>query len=322
MTYPTAASADERRASRFFPRRARMRGLGAALFVAAALMVVAASPTAAKSAISVAGFATVDGGAVVGGKVALYRGRTRTHELRGSWNGARVSSSGAFMLQTGTAMGSLTFEAVLAMTSTPGPCPPGSPPDADFCAARTGGGAVRGLGRVSETYPFFVQEGDCDRSIRDDSSSRGRRQGRAPTCGRTVPGGVRLVVVEPEPRVHNHRRLGYLCRSLGRGRGESSGLSNTERLSRDGHVDRHAECARAGIRCDAAHAQGRRQQDSSGPEGVEARARDLQGHRQRCRRRFGPGVLPAEVGQSLQNRSHLREVLGDGHERERADGKL
>ena len=90
-----------------------MRGLGAALFVAVALMVVAASPTAAKSAISVAGFATVDGGAVVGGKVALYRGRTRTHELRGSWNGARVSSSGAFMLQTGTAMGSLTFEAGL-----------------------------------------------------------------------------------------------------------------------------------------------------------------------------------------------------------------
>jgi hypothetical protein len=60
-------------------------------------------------------------------------------------------------------MGSLTFEAVLAMTSTPGPCPPGSPPDADLCAARTGSGAARGLGGVSETYTFFVQEGDCDR---------------------------------------------------------------------------------------------------------------------------------------------------------------
>ncbi|MEK6274416.1 MAG: HYR domain-containing protein [Actinomycetota bacterium] len=64
--------------------------------------------------------------------------------------------------KTGAAMGSLTFEAVLAMTSTPGPCPPGSPPDADLCAARTGGGAVRGLGGVSETYTFFVKEGDCD----------------------------------------------------------------------------------------------------------------------------------------------------------------
>jgi hypothetical protein len=64
--------------------------------------------------------------------------------------------------KTGAAMGSLTFEAVLGMTSTPGPCPPGSPPDADLCAARTGSGAVRGLGGVSETYTFFVQEGDCD----------------------------------------------------------------------------------------------------------------------------------------------------------------
>ncbi len=65
--------------------------------------------------------------------------------------------------KTGAAMGSLTFEAALAMRSTPGTCPPGSPPDADLCAARTGGGAVRGLGEVSETYTFFVQEGDCDR---------------------------------------------------------------------------------------------------------------------------------------------------------------
>ena len=65
--------------------------------------------------------------------------------------------------KTGATMGSLTFEAVLGMTSRPGPCAPGSPPDADLCAARTGSGAVRGLGEVSETYTFFVQEGDCDR---------------------------------------------------------------------------------------------------------------------------------------------------------------
>jgi len=64
--------------------------------------------------------------------------------------------------KTRAATGSLTFEAALGMTSTPGPCPPGSPPGADFCSARTGGGAVRGLGEVSETYTFFVQEGDCD----------------------------------------------------------------------------------------------------------------------------------------------------------------
>jgi hypothetical protein len=65
--------------------------------------------------------------------------------------------------KTGAAMGSLTSEAVLRMTSRLGPCPPGSPPDADVCAARTGSGAVRGLGEVSEKYTFFVQEGDCDR---------------------------------------------------------------------------------------------------------------------------------------------------------------
>jgi len=64
--------------------------------------------------------------------------------------------------KTGATMGSLTIEAVLAMTSRPGQCPPGSPPAADLCAARRGSGTVRGLGAVSETYTFFVQEGDCD----------------------------------------------------------------------------------------------------------------------------------------------------------------
>ena len=82
--------------------------------------------------------------------------------------------------KTGAAMGSLTFEAALAMRSTPGPCPPGSPPDADLCAARTGGGAVRGLGEVSETYTFFVQEGDCDRvfetTVRLEVAGKGELQ--------------------------------------------------------------------------------------------------------------------------------------------------
>ena len=54
---------------------------------------------------------------------------------------------------------------MLRMTSTLGSCPPGAPPGADLCAARAGLGVVRGLGVVSETYTFFVQEakrdGDC-----------------------------------------------------------------------------------------------------------------------------------------------------------------
>jgi hypothetical protein len=82
--------------------------------------------------------------------------------------------------KTGAAMGSLTFEAVLRMTSRLGPCPPGSPPDADLCAARTGSGAVRGLGEVSETYTFFVQEGDCDRvfetTVRLEVAGKGELQ--------------------------------------------------------------------------------------------------------------------------------------------------
>ena len=82
--------------------------------------------------------------------------------------------------KTGATTGSLTFGAALAMTSTPGPCPPGSPPDADLCAARTGSGAIHGLGRVSETYTFFVQEGDCDRvfetTVRLEVAGKGELQ--------------------------------------------------------------------------------------------------------------------------------------------------
>src|SRR3954447_15039675 len=89
----------------------------------------------------------------------------------------QVASGGA---KTGATTGSLAFGAALAMTSTPGPCPPGSPPDADLCAARTGSGAIHGLGRVSETYTFFVQEGDCDRvfetTVRLEVAGKGELQ--------------------------------------------------------------------------------------------------------------------------------------------------
>jgi HYR domain-containing protein len=82
--------------------------------------------------------------------------------------------------KTGGTMGSLTFEAVLGMTSILGPCPPGSPPDADVCAARNGSGAFRGLGGVSEKYTFFVQEGDCDRvfetTVRLEVAGKGELQ--------------------------------------------------------------------------------------------------------------------------------------------------
>ena len=224
--------------------------------------------------------------------------------------------------KTGAAMGSLTFEAVLRMTSTPGPCPPGSPPDADLCAARTGSGAVRGLGEVSETYTFFVQEGDCDRvfetTVRLEVAGKGELQLAVDRYrGECISSSLNL-----SRAFTITGGSGIYAGASGGGTVSHQAVCHAERLSRDGHVDRHAECAWAGIRRDAAHAQRRRQQDSSGPKGVEARTRHLQGHRQRCRRRFGPGVLPAEVGQSLQNRPHLRQVLSDGHQRERECGTL
>jgi hypothetical protein len=93
---------------------------------------------------------------------------------------AAVTQVASGVANTGAATGSLTFEAALQMTSKLGPCPPGSPPDADVCAARTGSGAVRGLGEVSETYTFFVQEGECDRvfetTVRLEVAGKGELQ--------------------------------------------------------------------------------------------------------------------------------------------------
>ena len=57
--------------------------------------------------------------------------------------------------------GSLTLHGELSMTSTPGSCPPNPPPGASLCAARTGSGIIPGLGRVTETYTFFVDEDSC-----------------------------------------------------------------------------------------------------------------------------------------------------------------
>jgi hypothetical protein len=59
---------------------------------------------------------------------------------------------------SGDSTGSLPLNAVLAMTSTPSTCPENAPPGATLCATRIGDGVVRGLGRVSESYTFFVDE--------------------------------------------------------------------------------------------------------------------------------------------------------------------
>lgn len=55
---------------------------------------------------------------------------------------------------TGLAVGTLNLSADVRFVSTPGSCPPGA--TAGVCAARRGGGLVRGLGNVTETYVLLA----------------------------------------------------------------------------------------------------------------------------------------------------------------------
>ncbi len=53
-------------------------------------------------------------------------------------------------------LGELALQATLSVRSDPAACPPGTPPEADECFSRTGGGVIPGLGMVSEAYMFIV----------------------------------------------------------------------------------------------------------------------------------------------------------------------
>jgi len=70
-----------------------------------------------------------------------------------------VATSGATGGSSDT--GSLALNGALDMTSTPTSCPPGAPPDATLSPVRVGDGLVPGLGRVSESYMFYVTEEAC-----------------------------------------------------------------------------------------------------------------------------------------------------------------
>jgi hypothetical protein len=74
---------------------------------------------------------------------------------------AALAVAAAAPVASSDSTGSLSLNATLAMTSTPGGCPPNAPPGATLCATRTGDGVVPGLGRVTEAYMFFVDEQSC-----------------------------------------------------------------------------------------------------------------------------------------------------------------
>jgi hypothetical protein len=75
-----------------------------------------------------------------------------------------AAGCGWFMVESGPSLSSgqavLSFRAVLATDSSPVACPPQAPAGAD-CRARTGRGAVSGLGSVTATYTWFYAPGDC-----------------------------------------------------------------------------------------------------------------------------------------------------------------
>ena len=54
--------------------------------------------------------------------------------------------------------GSLALQAELSVSGLPIGCPPEAPPEADFCAERSGSGRVPGLGLVMESYRVFFDE--------------------------------------------------------------------------------------------------------------------------------------------------------------------
>ena len=78
------------------------------------------------------------------------------------------------------------------MVSTMIVCPPDAPPAATGCAARTGKGLVPGLGRVTETYTFFIS--DCggtflllETSVRLEVEGRGALQATLAQDDQYVP---------------------------------------------------------------------------------------------------------------------------------------
>jgi hypothetical protein len=80
-------------------------------------------------------------------------GAQATTAQRAGVNGEQLVHDGSAVLAT---TGTLTFTAELQAKYPPTTCPAGSP-DSLACFARTGQGIIRGLGRVEESYAYFVE---------------------------------------------------------------------------------------------------------------------------------------------------------------------
>jgi HYR domain len=66
------------------------------------------------------------------------------------------SAAGAVNPLHSGAIGELSLQAALSVRSDMAACPAGTPPEADECHSRAGGGVVPGLGFVAEAYTFIV----------------------------------------------------------------------------------------------------------------------------------------------------------------------
>jgi hypothetical protein len=89
--------------------------------------------------------------------------RTRPHARRLALAAMLVTVVGAVGASvvgasSGSQTGTLALDATLRMTTSLGPCPPGTPAGVE-CPLRQGSGFVRGLGVVAETYAYLFQIG-------------------------------------------------------------------------------------------------------------------------------------------------------------------
>jgi len=125
----------------------------------------------------------------------------------------------------------LTFRATLATDSSPGPCPPAAPAEAD-CRARTGTGAVSGLGQISATYNWFFGTGSCTSGLVKPLATTARFvvAGKG-TIEFAIADGARCVEQEP---VRNEPQEFSITGGTGKYQG-ASGRGTLERSIGGGH---------------------------------------------------------------------------------------